>query len=131
VVGRLDDFRSIGATVLVVSQASSEVLAAHLKEEPQPVEVLADPKRDAYRYFGLERASWWTVAGLRSLLGYLRLMVRGWWPRLPHKGEDVLQLGGDFILDADRRLVYAYQSIRPTDRPPVDELLRVMRRPRA
>jgi hypothetical protein len=131
VVGRLDDFRSIGATVLVVSQAAPEVLAAHLKAEPQPVEVLADPERDAYRYFGLERTSWWTVAGLRSLLGYLRLMFRGWGPRLPHKGEDVLQLGGDFFLDADRRLVYAYRSARPTDRPPVGELLRLMRQPPA
>jgi hypothetical protein len=36
---------------------------------------------------------------------------------MPYAGEDVLQLGGDFILDRHRRVVFAYSSANPTDRP--------------
>jgi hypothetical protein len=43
--------------------------------------------------------------------------------RIP-EGEDVLQLGGDFIVDVQRRLLWTYRSADPLDRPRVDDLLR-------
>jgi hypothetical protein len=59
---------------------------------------------------------------------YLQLILRGWMPRRPHKEEDALQLGGDFVLDSAGRLFYAYRSAEPTDRPSVEDLLAVLRR---
>ena len=38
--------------------------------------------------------------------------------------EDVLQLGGDFILSSDRRLVYAHRSNDPADRPTARDLVK-------
>ncbi len=61
---------------------------------------------------------------------YLGLLLRGWLPRKPCKNEDLLQLGGDFVLDAARRLVYAHPSAEPTDRPTIEELLQAVRRAR-
>ncbi len=58
---------------------------------------------------------------------YLRLMFRGWWPRKTDKDEDILQLGGDFVIDSGRHLVYAHPSLEPTDRPRVSELLEAVR----
>lgn len=58
------------------------------------------------------------------LAHYLRLIFTGWKPRRNEAGEDVLQLGGDFILSSDRRLVFAYRSNDPADRPTVSELIR-------
>jgi hypothetical protein len=63
----------------------------------------------------------------RVLLGYLRLVWRGWRPRRAREGEDVLQLGGDFVLDGQGRLVFAYRSIEPTDRPSVEMLVQALR----
>jgi len=76
--------------------------------------------------FDLERASWREILRSRVMWGYLRLMVRGWAPQRGNKGEDVLQLGGDFVLDEARRLVYAHRSAEPTDRPPVAELIQAV-----
>jgi hypothetical protein len=48
-------------------------------------------------------------------------------PRRARNDEDVLQLGGDFVLDAEHRLVVAYRSVQSTDRPSVDQLLNAVR----
>jgi peroxiredoxin len=124
---RYEEFRRQGAGVLAVSQARPEVVAAFLREEPLPFPVVADPERAAYRAFGLERTSWATVLRPGVVLRYLRLVFRGWRPRQARGGEDVLQLGGDFVLDGERRLVYAYRSADPADRPPIEALLRAVR----
>jgi hypothetical protein len=117
----------LGGEVLVVSFARPNLLAAYLASGPLPFPVVADPTRAAYRAFGLERTSWSAILGIRSILAYLRLILRGWMPRRAIEGEDVLQLGGDFVLDAHGRLVFVYRSDGPTDRPPVEELVRAIR----
>ncbi len=122
-----DAIRQLGAEVLVVCQARPEVLAAFLREQPLPFPVVGDPERIAYRRFGLERTSWARLLHPGIVLRFVRLMFRGWRPQAPRQREDVLQLGGDFILDAAGRLVYAYRSAEPTDRPAVATLMGVLR----
>jgi peroxiredoxin len=124
---RYDEFRRLGAEVLVVSQARPDLLAVFLRDDPLPFPALADPTRAAYRAFGLERTSWAAMLRPGVALRYLRLIFRGWRPRSAHGGEDVLQLGGDFVLDRQGRLTYAFRSDEPTDRPSVEELLRAVR----
>jgi hypothetical protein len=60
------------------------------------------------------------------ILRYLRLIFRGWRPQLVREGEDILQLGGDFVVDREGHLIYAYRSAEPTDRPSVEALLQAM-----
>jgi len=60
------------------------------------------------------------------LAKYLALMLKGWVPG-SNEGEDVLQLGGDFVLSGDRRLIYAYPSANPMDRPAAESLVQVVR----
>jgi peroxiredoxin len=120
-------FRRLGAEVLVVSQARPERVAAFLREQPLPFPVAADPDRVAYRAFGLERTSWAAVLRPGVVLRYLRFLFRGWRPRPVGPGEDVLQLGGDFVLDGQGRLAYAYRSAEPTDRPTLEALLQAVR----
>ena len=57
---------------------------------------------------------------------YLLILLRGRLPMRPQKGDDLMQLGGDFVLDADRRLVYAHSSTEATDRPAVEELVKAV-----
>jgi peroxiredoxin len=121
-----EEIRRLGAGVLVVTQARPELLAVFVREQPLPFPVVADPTREAYRAFGLERTSWRTILRPGVLWQYLRLMLRGWRPRRPLPGEDVLQLGGDFVLDPEGRLAYAYRSAAPTDRPGVEDLVRAV-----
>lgn len=116
-------FRARGAEVVAVCQAKPDVLAMHLKAEPRPFPVVADPERLAYRAFGLERGGWGMFFTWRALRRYLGLMFSGWRLRWPGTKEDVFQLGGDFVLDAAKRIVFAHRSADPGDRPTVAALL--------
>ena len=120
---RYAEFRRLDAEVLAVSFAPPHVVAAFLAESPTPFPVLSDPTREAYRALGLGRTTWTTFLHGGVVGRYLRLMLRGWLPHRSSKGEDLLQLGGDFVLDGRRRIVYIHRSAEPTDRPSVDEVL--------
>ena len=50
-------------------------------------------------------------------------MLRGYGVKKPYAGEDMLQLGGDFIIDRHRGIVFAYPSADPTDRPAISTIL--------
>ena len=120
-----DDVRRLGGEVLVVSFTEPRRVAAYLERYPLPFPVVADPARAAYQRLGLGRTSWAAFFRGGVLGRYLRLIFRGWLP-WSSAGDDVLQLGGDFVLDGRGRLVYAYRSAEPTDRPPAGDLLRAL-----
>lgn len=119
-------FRDAGCEILIVTQASPPLLRLFLNGNPQPFPVVGDPDRVAYRAFGLERTSWLTFLKPSVICGYLRLMLRGVRVKTPNAGEDVRQLGGDFVLDSDGKVVWRFTSADPTARPSVGELLRVL-----
>lgn len=121
--GQYQAIRRRGGEVLVVTFAQPTMLALYERDQALPFPLVADPSLTAYQAFGLERTSWRAMFRGRVVWRYFRLMLRGWAPQRPNKGSDVLQLGGDFVLDEQRRLVYAHRSAEPTDRPPVAELL--------
>jgi peroxiredoxin len=87
--------------------------------------VLADETRAVYHAYGLRRGTWWRVWGLKSVRAYGRLLHQG--GRLERPSGDTLQLGGDFVVDRDGRLAYAYRSTGADDRPSVDDLLDAVR----
>ena len=123
---RAADFRALGCDVLVVTQARPDVLTGFLNRYPQPVPVVGDPERVSYRAFRLERTGWWTFFRPGVVWRYLKHMLRVRL-RTPYEGEDVRQLGGDFILDRVGKVLYAYRDPDPTRRPTVDELLAACR----
>jgi hypothetical protein len=122
-----DVFAARGCSVLVVTQAKPEFVRHYLSRRSYAAAFAADPDRVAYRAFGLERTPWRVFLRPGVLLGYLAGMLRGYAPVVPYRGEDVLQLGGDFILNRQREAVYAHPSADPTDRPPVRALLDALR----
>ena len=124
VTARADDFHEFGCNILVVTQARPDVLAGFLVHFPQPVPVVGDPERVAYHAFGLERTSWWTFFRPDVIVRYLKHMFTGQRVRKPYAGEDVRQLGGDFLLNRAGEVIYSYRDPDPTRRPPVAELLR-------
>jgi len=124
-----DEFAARGCSVLVVVQAKPEFLAHYLTRRSYRVAFASDPGRAAYQAFGLERTPLRSFLRPRVLLGYFTGMLRGYAPHMAYQGEDVLQLGGDFILDATGRIGFAYRSRNPTDRPAVSHLLAALPSP--
>ncbi len=116
---RLDELG--GATVALVTFTRARNLKGYRARLGIGYAVLSDEERRAYRAYGLGRGPWWRIWTLESVRTYRRLMRSG--ARLQAPKEDTLQLGGDFIVDAEGRIAYAHPSRNPSDRPPVDELV--------
>ncbi len=118
-----DRFRSAKTTVLAVALSKPPQVASFLKRSPLPYPLVCDPDRAAYRAFGIGRTSWLSFLRPSVMWGYAAMFFRGAMPRIPNKGEDVLQLGGDFLLDRAGRVVWEHRSRTVTDRPTVEALL--------
>lgn len=114
--------------VAAVSFSTPQRVAAFLKEMPQPFAVLADPTMTGYRTFALARTSLWAFFRPRVLRRYLGLILRGWLPGKPAKEDDIFQLGGDYLIDAEGRLAYVHPSLDAGDRPTIAELLAAIER---
>jgi peroxiredoxin len=115
----------LGAVVLGVSFEGPSVIARFAERESLPYPILSDPERRAYRAFGLERGRTGQVWSLHALRTYARGLLNGRLPRLPR--ADIAQLGGDFVLDSQGKVVYEYRSEESADRPAIDTLLDAVR----
>lgn len=110
-----------GAEVVLVTFARQRVLAGFRKRLGLTFPVLADEDRASYRDYDLGRGPWWRIWGPATWLAYARLVARG--KRAERPTDDTLQLGGDFVVASSGRLVYAFRSRSPSDRPPIEELV--------
>lgn len=123
-----DRWEAAGAAAVFVVFDDPELvrraMLAELDVEALPFDVLVDRSRESYARWGLRRAPWSTIwLDPNVYRTYWRLLRAG--GRLRGAGTDVLQLGGDFVLGADGRVVYSRPQERD-DRPPVGELLRAV-----
>ena len=118
----------LGAGVLVVSFMPPALVRAFLAELPQPFPVVSDPDRKAYAAFALRRARWTNFLRPWVIWHYLKVMFRGWMPGRPAEGADLLQLGGDFVLDRQGNIVFGHVSDDAADRPTNAALLEALKR---
>ena len=105
----------------MVSFEPLERLGEFMAQYNVPFEGLADPERAAYAAFGLGRGAVAQVYGPAVWLSYVKLLLAG--QRAAPIAGDTLQLGGDFLLDAEGRLLLSHPSRNPTDRPTVETIL--------
>ena len=88
-------------------------------------DVLIDRDRTVYKAYGLERSR------LRSWHPrVVWVYIKRWFQRgdfYDSHGDDTSQLGGDFIVDQNSILHLVHPSHDPTDRPSVEELLKVLK----
>jgi len=95
-----------------------------MRENCDHFTVLIDRDRAVYNAYGLER-SWWRSRNLKTRWYYFTAMLRGEKTGDSH-GDDLDQLGGDFIIGKDGKFKLIYPSHDPTDRPPVKILLKIL-----
>ena len=117
------EFDRRDVTIAVVSFAEPAMLLQYQECHAWPFQMLADPKRLAYRAFRLGRLSWLRVFSVATLKLYFRLMRKGV-ARENYGKEDIYQAGGDFLLDRAGNILFAHRSKDPADRPSVEKLLR-------
>ena len=123
---RLPDFSRYGTEILLVSFGPIQQIEGFRQRLGLPFPVAADPERRAYQAYGVEKASFLQVWSPRVVWKYLTLVLRGKKPQTKNQEEDVYQLGGDFLVDAQGRILFAHVSKGPVDRPAVFDILNAL-----
>ena len=118
-----EELDSLGCQVIVVASNGNQDSALKFCELINlSFQLVLDGSRQFYRLLGLKRSisNVWRVATLK---GYAEEKVAGV-PGTPAlTGDDLHVMGGDFVVDSHGRLVFAYASKTPWDRPMVDLVL--------
>ncbi|XP_056152406.1 uncharacterized protein LOC130126800 [Lampris incognitus] len=116
------DARSL--RVVVVSFGCQEGAQHWLQETGCRYDMLLDPHRKLYSTLGLG-------SSLKKVLNFNNMLLYGEYllanmefPRgLPTIQDDMFQLGGDFIVDEQGRLLFSHRCQSPIDRPSLKDIL--------
>ena len=114
-------FRELNAEVIALSTVELKRLIQFADELALPFPVLSDAGGRIYPAFGLGKG---LAIHPRTPIQFARLVWRE--KRLYRPAGDVMQIGGDFIVDDAGVLRYVHSSEDPTERPEADELLRLI-----
>ena len=117
-------FEKAGATVVLVGLGSPDRAGWFCEDKDIPFPCLSDPDQSAYEAFGLRKAGLNEILRAENGLKYMRLQLKGETrQRTAKRGEDVLQLGGTFVVDTGGIVRYAHRNRHTGDNPPNDEVL--------
>jgi peroxiredoxin len=120
-----EEFAKLNTRVFIVSFGTLPAIQQWIKEICGTFTVLLDRERVAYKAYQLERSR------LRSWHPrVVWIYIKRWFQRgefYNSHGDDTSQLGGDFIVDKNGLLRLMHPSYDPTDRPSVEELVKVLK----
>jgi len=120
-----EELAKLNTRVFIISFGTLPALQQWMNEVCGTVTVLLDRERTVYQAYGLERSR------LRAHHPRVVWMyIKRWFQRgqfFDSHGDDTSQLGGDFIVDKNGILRLVHPSQDPTDRPSVQELLKVLK----
>lgn len=119
------ELSGLGVRVAVVAFQGGPLAEDYVRDTGLDWPVLIDESRGLYRAYGMERGGLWHVWGPPAWWAYIKLLARG--RRLRKMSGDVFQLGGDVLVDPDGIVRVHHVGNGPADRPPVSELLAVVR----
>jgi len=122
---RQDEFAELNTRVFIISFGTLPAVQQWMNETCTTFTVLLDRERTVYNAYGLERSKLRSKSP-RTLWLYFTRWLQGQKFHDSH-GDDTSQLGGDFIVDRNGNLRFIYPSHDPADRPPVDDLLKVLK----
>ena len=121
-------FEEAGAAVVLIGLGKAERAESFCEDKSIPFDCLADPEQRAYEAYGLRKMGLSEVLRAENGLKYLRLNLN---PetrqRTAKRGEDVLQLGGTFVVDTGGVVRYAHLNRHTGDNPPNDEVLEALK----
>ncbi|MBI1884827.1 MAG: redoxin domain-containing protein [Chloroflexi bacterium] len=123
---RQDDekFEETGAQVLLVTQGTPEQADQFCRDRHSPFPCFADPEREAYHAFTLERGTFNQVLGPAVVLRGISAALRGF--HTSRSVGDVMQMPGTFVIDRQGTVRFAHYNRDAADNPPNELLFEVL-----
>ena len=119
-----DCYTAAGLDIVAIGMGSPRRTAEFRQELKLPFPMLSDPRRVSYHAYGLLNMSIRREASIASAVHFARNMVRHGGAHEPE--QDVIQLGGVFLVDREGIVRYAFRSARAHEYPTADDLVRVV-----
>jgi hypothetical protein len=125
VVAHHEQFQAANVQIATISFGTEYWAKVWLQETQSPFPFLVDKELKAYRAYSLESSVLraWSPG---NLLYYAKARWQGR-EMLGNRG-DTHQLGGDFVVAGNGRLLLAHPSRDPVDRPSIGQLLQIVRK---
>lgn len=114
------EFERRGAAVAAVTPGSAIRTKQLCDSHHVRFRCLADPERELYRAFGLERGSIAQIMGPEVMMKTMRSLFRG---NIGPPGGDVFQLGGTFVIDKNGLIRMAHAARDPSDILSMDAII--------
>lgn len=89
-----------------------------------PWPLLIDGERELYTAYGMSKAAFQDIWGIRSWWAYLKELALGEFPK--KQGGDIYQRGGDILIDPAGIVRLHHVGKGPSDRPSVDSIIRLI-----
>ena len=121
-------FTKHNATILVISFAQTSELEGFKSYLNLSFEMASDPSHAAYESYGLKRATFFSIWHPKVIVKYATLLLKGRELQSSSGTVDLAQLGGDFVIDGNGKVLYAFTSDRADLRPSAKELLNALER---
>ncbi len=118
-----DRYTAAGLEIVAIGMGSPRRTAAFRRELRLPFPILADPRRASYSAYGLLKMSLRREASIASAMHFARNVARHGGAREPD--QNMLQLGGIFVVDPQGIVRYAFRSARAHEYPTTEKLIRV------
>ena len=119
------EFSKQNVKIVVVTFEDSFLSRSYVEETSLPWPLIIDENRELYRSYGMLSASFWDIWGPRTWLAYLKEIIKG--QKLKKSEADIMQRGGDVLIDPNGIIQMHHVGEGPADRPSVEMILKMIK----
>jgi peroxiredoxin len=120
-----EEFSKQNVKIVVVTFEDSLLSRSYVEETSLTWPLIIDENRELYRSYGMLSASFWNIWGPKTWLVYLKEIIKG--QKLKKSKADVMQRGGDVLIDPNGIVQMYYAGEGPADRPSVEMILKIIK----
>jgi peroxiredoxin len=122
---REEEFSKLKVKIVVVTFEANFLSRNYVEETSLTWPLIIDENREIYRSYGMLSASFWNIWGPKTWLAYLKEIIKG--QKLKKSEADIMQRGGDVLIDPNGIVLMHHVGEGPADRPGVEKILRIIK----
>ncbi len=122
---REEEFSKLNVKIVVVTFEANFLSRNYEEETLRKWPLIIDENRELYRNYGMLSASFWNIWGPKTWLAYLKEIMKG--QKLKKSEGDIMQRGGNVLIDPNGIVRVHYVGEGPADRPSFEMILKVVK----